>query len=283
MPSVSIIMPCYNLAGYISESIESVLCQKFTDWELIIVNDGSTDDSITVINSYVAKDNRIFCINQPNLGPSAARNNGINASKGKYILPLDADDVIASNYLEEGVSYLEEHPECTLFYCNAEFFGSVVGKWVIEYKGYKKLLASNSIFSSCIYRKTDFDRIGGYDVHFRGLEDWEFLIRLLYKNDSVFQSPSTLFFYRKDNNRTSISDEARARTNALLNAIYEKHKDKYEEYWGSHIRTIIDANNKEEKMHEIRNDYNNAVSSHSYKLGHLLLTPIRFFRKLFAK
>lgn len=105
---VSIITPCYNGAKYISETIDSVLCQTYTDWEMIIVNDGSKDNSAEVISTYVEKDSRIKLINQKNGGSANARNHGIRVANGRYIALLDADDIWENNFLEEQLRFMKE-------------------------------------------------------------------------------------------------------------------------------------------------------------------------------
>ena len=103
-PLVSIITPCYNQAQYLSEALDSVLRQTFANWECIIVNDCSSDNTEEVAMSYCNKDARFrYCPLDHNQGLCTARNNGIGMSSGKYILPLDADDIIADCYLEEAV------------------------------------------------------------------------------------------------------------------------------------------------------------------------------------
>ena len=114
MPKVSVILPVYNSKDYIRKAIESVLNQSFTDFELIIVNDGSTDDTLSIINSFT--DNRIILINQDNLGPGAARNNALKIVKGDYVMFLDADDFFTPDALE--VAY----GEITRFGCDLTFF-----------------------------------------------------------------------------------------------------------------------------------------------------------------
>ncbi|MQN02281.1 MAG: glycosyltransferase family 2 protein [Lachnospiraceae bacterium] len=105
---VSIITPCYNGAKYVGETIESVLAQDYTDWEMIIVNDGSSDNSCDIVSSYAAKDPRITLINQPNGGSAKARNNGIEHANGRYIALLDADDLWNPDFLSSQVSFLKE-------------------------------------------------------------------------------------------------------------------------------------------------------------------------------
>lgn len=99
MSLVSIIVPVYNAEQYISGCVDSILAQKFADFELILVNDGSTDGSLAICRSYLDKDSRVIVCNQPNGGASSARNHGIGVSKGDYICFVDADDFVNENYL----------------------------------------------------------------------------------------------------------------------------------------------------------------------------------------
>lgn len=112
IPQVSIILPVYNAQSYLRESIDSILAQSFEDFELIIVNDGSTDDSLGIISSYA--DKRIILINQENAGLPISLNRAIRVSKGQYLGRQDADDVSSPNRLEEQVAYLDAHPQCAL-------------------------------------------------------------------------------------------------------------------------------------------------------------------------
>lgn len=105
---VSIITPCYNGARYIAETIESVLAQDYTDWEMIIVNDGSTDDSQQIIEKYASSDDRIISVNQKNGGSANARNHGIRLATGRYICLLDSDDLWYPQFLSEQLAFLHE-------------------------------------------------------------------------------------------------------------------------------------------------------------------------------
>ena len=111
-PLVSIITPAYNAEKYIKETIESVLGQTYKNWELIIVNDGSTDSTEEIIKSF--DDSRVVLLSQKNSGVSSARNLGMQSSKGKYITFLDADDVLPPESLKVRVDYLESHPDVDL-------------------------------------------------------------------------------------------------------------------------------------------------------------------------
>ena len=105
---VSIITPCYNGAKYIGETIESVMAQTYSDWEMLIVNDGSSDNSAEVVTGYAQKDNRIRLINQKNGGSANARNHGIREAEGRYIALLDADDLWYPQFLEKQTAFLKE-------------------------------------------------------------------------------------------------------------------------------------------------------------------------------
>ncbi|MBR5160328.1 MAG: glycosyltransferase family 2 protein, partial [Thermoguttaceae bacterium] len=100
MPAISVIIPVYNVEPYLRECLDSVVNQTFRDIEIICVNDGSTDGSPAILEEYAAKDSRIIIIHQQNGGLSAARNSGMNAAKGDFILFVDSDDYIKQNTLE---------------------------------------------------------------------------------------------------------------------------------------------------------------------------------------
>lgn len=105
---VSIITPCWNGEKYIGETIESVLAQTYPDWEMVIVDDGSTDSSRAIIMSYAAKDKRIRFFSQENAGSAAARNHGIKEASGRYIALLDADDLWDPEFLEKQLAFMKE-------------------------------------------------------------------------------------------------------------------------------------------------------------------------------
>ena len=103
MPKVSIIVPCYNQAQYLEDALQSVVFQTYKDWECIIVNDGSVDNTEIIAKNWLLKDNRFKYLHQENGGLSMARNSGIKLAEGDFILPLDADDKISSNYIEKAI------------------------------------------------------------------------------------------------------------------------------------------------------------------------------------
>ncbi|HNX59960.1 MAG TPA: glycosyltransferase family A protein, partial [Spirochaetota bacterium] len=128
MPKVSVIIPCYNQGIYVDEAVDSVLRQTFDDYEIIIVNDGSTDEITNEkLKSYCRPRTRV--LTTENQGLAEARNTGIRNSSGVYILPLDADDVIAETYLEKAVAILDGNQKVGIVYSRAMLFGERSGEW----------------------------------------------------------------------------------------------------------------------------------------------------------
>ncbi|MCR5451897.1 MAG: glycosyltransferase [Lachnospiraceae bacterium] len=129
---VSIITPVYNGSKYLPETIESVIRQTYTDWEMIIVDDGSSDDSYEIAKNYSEKDDRIKAISQENGGSAAARNNGIRKAQGRYIALLDADDLWEENFLEEQLKLMKKK-DCVCVYSSYKYIdenGVFTGKEV---------------------------------------------------------------------------------------------------------------------------------------------------------
>lgn len=127
-PLFSIIVPCYNASKYVSETIESVLEQEFDDWELILINDGSKDDTLSILQSYAKKDVRIKVYDLPNGGVSKARNYGINVALGAWILFLDSDDWFEQNALSTIDKYRKQYPVCDVFGFN-HYYNSETKQW----------------------------------------------------------------------------------------------------------------------------------------------------------
>lgn len=240
-PLISVIIPCFNHGKYLSEAIESVKSSTLKDWEIVIVNDGSSDNTEEIALSFLS-DSRIHYVYQSNGGLPKARNFGISVASGKYILPLDSDDKIAPTYLEDGVSFLNNHPEYTLCYCNVKYFGMDSAIHSVCYSNYKKQLIYNQIVASCIFRKEDWKRIGGYDEKFtQGAEDWEFWIRLLYPDKKAYKIDNAFLFYRQYRGTEEHLSNAieRNRQEVLVN-LFSKHFDKYIEFYGAPQQIYLD-------------------------------------------
>ncbi len=195
---VSIVIPCYNQAKYLGETVQSVLTTDYTPIEVLIVNDGSNDSSLALAEKLSAENELIRVIDQENSGVAAARNNGISASKGEFILPLDGDDLISENYISEAVRILQTNPEVKVTYCKAVKFDENGQKsWKLKRFSRHKLAKDNMIFVAALFRKKDWKAVGGFSEDMKmGREDWEFWIKMLKNGGEVVQLPFVGFFYR---------------------------------------------------------------------------------------
>ncbi len=194
---ISIIVPCYNQAQYLNEALQSVWEQTYDHWECIIVNDGSPDNTEEIANKWIEKDNRFQYLAKENGGLSAARNSGIAMAKGEFILPLDADDKISKGYVIDAIAAFQSDATFKLVYCRAEKFGNEVGPWMLPTYSLFNLARCNSIFCSAVFRKSEWERVGGYDLKMiYGLEDWEFWIAILKDGGAVKCLESIGFYYR---------------------------------------------------------------------------------------
>jgi glycosyltransferase involved in cell wall biosynthesis len=197
LPKVSVIIPCYNLGQYIDEAVDSVLAQTYRDFEIIIVNDGSTDEeTINILRNYNKPKTKV--IHTDNKGVSAARNTGITAATGLYILALDADDKIDNTYLEKATSILDKKENVGIVYCEAELFGKRTGKWEIPDYKLPWILLRNLIFSVGVFRKKDWERTNGYNTNMiHGWEDYDFWLSIIELGREVVRIPELLYFYRQ--------------------------------------------------------------------------------------
>lgn len=264
---ISIIVPCYNQGQYLAEALDSVLAQTNTNWECIIVNDGSSDSTDSVAQNYLRKDSRFKYLYQENSGLSAARNAGIKNTSGQYILPLDADDKIGPEYIENVLNIFKTDENISLVYSQAMYFGIKNGRMPLRRFNYLEMLKENMIFCSAVFRREDFSTTGEYDENLRtGYEDWDLYIRLLNDGSNVVQLDNVHFFYRikEKSMLTSIDEMKQKQLNSYL---YHKYHDIYERHFDDPIK-LIRKTELYEKLYK---------NSPDYKLGNLVLCP---FRKL---
>lgn len=197
MTKISIVVPCYNQAKYLDEALRSVLDQNYNNWECLIVNDGSPDNTEAVAKRWCEKDSRFRYIYKENGGLSSARNCGVSQAKGKYILPLDADDKLGPDYAAMAVQSFQENDSLKIVYCKVEKFGEEQGLWLLPDFSRNVLVRGNMIFCSAMYKKADWVAVGGYDENLiYGLEDWEFWIALLKTGGEVRCLNYLGFYYR---------------------------------------------------------------------------------------
>ena len=202
-PLVSVIVAAYNYAHFIGQMLENLFAQTYRNWECMIVDDGSTDNTEEVVRSYAQQDPRIKFIRQANQRQAAARNTGIENSAGAFLQFLDADDLIEPKKLELQVAYLELHPDVDITYSGVRYFTSDhvderllsrqysswedAGAWMPEISGEGRailpvLLRNNiMVVNSPLLRRRVVDRVGLFDVGLTPVEDWDYWIRCAAK------------------------------------------------------------------------------------------------------
>ncbi len=204
---VSVVMPAYNAEKYIAEAIESVLAQTFEDFEFIIINDGSTDNSLAIMEQYRAKDVRIKVYSHENIGVGSSLNRAMETAKGKWIARIDADDIMLPDRLEKQLHYLEANPavdvlSCWAYYINRK--GKVIGKLIHptdlnSEEDNKRYLQSNKIVHvlqpAVMMRKEIILRLGGYKS-ISPSEDIELWNRLIEQGAIIVCMQEILMKYR---------------------------------------------------------------------------------------
>ncbi len=240
MPTVSVVIPCFNQGQFIDEAVDSVLAQSFSDFEIIVVNDGSTDELTNkLLDNYCKEKTQVIVT--PNMGLAEARNTGITAAGGKYILPLDADDRIDATYLEKAVAILDNDPETGIVYCNARLFGAVETEWLLPEYSLEGMLLDNVIFCAAFFRKDDWLAVGGYDPGMiYGWEDYEFWLGLIERGRKVVRLKDILFSYRVASDSMVRSKEKWQKV-AMFGRIYQRHQRLFSENIGVWLDTLVDA------------------------------------------
>jgi len=201
MPRVSVVIPVHNGARYISETIDSVLAQTFADWELLVVDDGSTDETRRVLARYGPA---VRCLAQPNRGPGAARNAGLRVASGKYIVFLDADDRWRPDFLERAVATLDGLDDPFIGVCTGwvaiDAAGALLPHTQTSRSGPLRLddfVFGNRVLLQVVLlqRKVVLD-VGGFDEDIRGMEDWDLWIRLTAARGQLLALDQCLAEYR---------------------------------------------------------------------------------------
>ena len=197
-------MPAFNAEDTILESINSVINQTYENWELIVINDGSSDNTINVVQEI--KDGRIKLITQKNKGVAEARNKGIDCSSGDYIAFLDSDDIWHHKKLELQLDFFNTNQVDLLhtdFYyftntINDKIYKKYIEPYNLELTDYEKLLVNDIIVtSSVMIHKNIINKLGYFDSTFHGVEDWDYWIRLS-KNYKISKIDNCLTYYREN-------------------------------------------------------------------------------------
>ena len=228
-PLVSVILPVYNGEAFAAAAVESALRQTYRNLEIIIVDDGSHDNTLAALEAKAAGDSRIRIIRQPNGGVARARNRGLAEAKGEFIAPLDADDLWEPTKIEREVRrMLDSGPETGLVYCWWVWIdakGTLLDRspsWAIEGSALQTLLQVNFTGNSSVplFRRRCLEEVGGYDEEFeqsngRGCEDWDLALRVAARY-SVAVVPAVLVGYRRRPRSMSTDWDAMRRSQELV-------------------------------------------------------------------
>lgn len=193
MPICSVIIPCFNAARYLPRALESLDAQSFRDFEVIVIDDGSTEHADI---AYLDKlPPHIRLLRQKNRGLSGARNTGFRHAEGELVLPLDCDDALAPDFLQRTVAALQRDPEAGFAFTHIDLVGERSGILVKHYNAFEQLFL-NQLPYCVLQRRAMWEALGGYDESMRdGYEDWEYNIRALRAGYRAVEVPEPLFIY----------------------------------------------------------------------------------------
>ena len=244
-PLVSIITPVYNGEQYLSEAIESALAQTYKYFELLIVNDGSTDNSASIIKPFL-KDSRVIYIEQKNAGVAAARNTAIKQARGKYIGFLDQDDLWLSNKLEVQIVSLEQNESVALVHSKLDCIDMQSNKidydWDTEVSGYcfDTIFKKNRIaVLTVLIRKTIIDEIGLFNEQLSGTDDYEMWLRVTLKYPISYIDQSLAFYRFHDNNISKNSFKMTILELKTINTILSDHSEALNQITRPNVKTRL--------------------------------------------
>jgi glycosyltransferase involved in cell wall biosynthesis len=224
-PLCSVIIPCYNPGNHLQEAVESALASRYPSVEIVIVDDGSTEEETLRLLREYATHPQIQVHYHMHQGPSAARNEAIRRSAGKYILPLDADDKIHPVFIAKAVDALERNEQAGLVSCGVEYFGDRTGRCPLPPYRFPSILLRNSFVCSCVFRRADWAAVGGYKTNLRhGGEDWDFWISLIELGREVVQLDDILFYYRQHGPSRTTGSLKPDHLRETIRTIRENHK-----------------------------------------------------------
>jgi len=219
---VSIVIPCYNSAAFLRETVESVVAQTLSETEIIFVDDGSIDDTRQVIEQLIAShgDCQMTFWSQVNAGVGAARNRGIAIARGRYILPVDADDLIAPTMLETCAGILDQQPQTGLVFTDRQDFGDLAAVWVAGQFDLRRLKYFNQLSYCSMFRREMWEAIGGYRANVSGFADWDFWVAAAARGFRGHHLTRPLLHHRRRPNSHLVrimGDYERLYANIILN------------------------------------------------------------------
>lgn len=273
---ISVVIACFNDADYIEQAVCSIQNQTYSNIEVIVVDDGSDTYTKNVLQSIDSKiDTLIF---QKNKGVSAARNKGIEVSKGDYIMILDSDDYLEPTFLEKAIKYFREENEVRMVSCYANLIYGKNKKGLLKPNGGDiiSFLNNNCALGTSLYKKDDIAEINGYDEKMLlGLEDWDFNIRIMALGGMAQVITEPLYNYRiKGNSR---NEKAKKHKTEILKYIVTKNIDLYQLHIEQTLPKLFF------RMEKLEKENGKLSKSLEYKCGKFFMGPFRFLMNLANK
>jgi glycosyltransferase involved in cell wall biosynthesis len=230
MARISVLVPCFNHGRFIREALDSILAQTFQDFEVIIVDDGSTDSETRRTLDQLAGE-RITVLATEHRGLPAARNHAAPHSVGEFLCAVDADDKLAPEWFAKAVSLLDVRRDVAFVSHWLETFGDERWTWKPERCDLPALLARNAVNGAAVVRRTAFDAVGGYDERMRdGCEDWDFWLRLVEHGFGGVIIPEVLFYYRRRSDSMSRGMLQEEKYKGPLQTLIRKHDSAYRQH-----------------------------------------------------
>jgi glycosyltransferase involved in cell wall biosynthesis len=234
-PTFSILMAAYGTEPEIGDAIRSVLAQTRSDWELIVVDDGSPDDLVDVVTTFLS-DPRVRLIRQPNAGAGAARNTAAGAARGSRYCIFDSDDQMAPEYLAQMGRFLDEHPDVDVVACDARLLRGDTVLPTTYYQGgaprppadrqLERLFAGNFVCPGAMVRRSAFDAVGGFDPERGVLEDFDLWVRIANAGGRFALLDRPLLVYRVRPGGVSRDQDGRLRLDPLREHTIRKHLER---------------------------------------------------------
>jgi len=241
-PAVSVVMSACNTGRYLKESIDSILAQTFSDFEFIIIDDGSTDDTLKILRDYESRENRLKIISRPNTGLTKALNEALSHARGRFIARMDGDDIAMPDRFEKQIACLNEHPECVLLGSRVELidpFGLRIGAgdyMKLTHEEISTMLLQGKggavVHPACMMRRDALEKVGGYKEQYNNSEDLDLFLRLS-EIGQVANLPDVLLKYRRHLESVShqkYENQWKLKTQIVRDA-YERRGDKMPDDW----------------------------------------------------
>lgn len=274
---VTVVIPCYNDGEYIIEALNSVLRQTFTPEKIIIVDDGSSNDTLEILKSI--KNDLVTLIFQTNQGVCAARNNGIDSATTSYILTLDADDFFEPTFIEKAKKILDGDDSTGVVCCHYVEFGTGEKNIdIVKPSGHTTtdFLVKNNGVASALFRKECWVEANGYDPAFKnGYEDWDFWLSILSKGWLMEVLKEPLFKYRKKMSSRDMTAVTQF-DHELRMQLFDKHKEVYREHFDIFAHQMIKRNAI------LTNTLRKSKSIIDFKIGSTILKPLRSIKHILS-